>query len=370
MGMTNDSQILVKAGKDKYPVIFSNYRGNLDKVIGRPAKFVIISNPTVFALHGEKFIKDCLPRRSSIIPIMIGDGERYKNQKTANQLYEHFFDIGLGRRDLVISFGGGVVGDTAGFVAATFKRGVDLVQVPTTLLSMVDSSIGGKVGVNHRMGKNLIGAFYQPKAVIINIDWLSTLGAREMIEGLAEIIKTGFLSSNSLLKTAATTAPIYDPHKKHRLYDLIRRAIKFKAGIVSKDVNDHNVRAMLNLGHTFGHAIEKTEGFRRYRHGEAVLAGMAGAIYLSHTTGLLSWTSARQHLDYLKRFTYFLKPLKNDARDYLSPMFVDKKSNNGQLVFVLLRKIGDPVVNVVKSEQKIIEAINLMKSFVNNRGEI
>jgi 3-dehydroquinate synthase len=330
---------------------------------------VVISNGTVFALHGQTFIKDFLPGHCPVTPLIIGDGEKYKTHRTVNMLYDHLFDIGLERQDAIIALGGGVVGDTAGFVAATYKRGVTLIQVPTTLLSMVDSSVGGKTGVNHRRGKNLIGAFYQPRAVIVNPAWLGTLGRREMTEGLAEIIKAGFLSSAKLLRESVAAAPVYSTRNKAKYISLIRSAILFKSRIVARDVHDLGVRAILNFGHTFGHAIEKAEGYRKYHHGEAVLAGMIGALYLSHVTGRLSRARMMEYLDYLRPFVADLRPLKRESSDYISPMSVDKKGRGGRRVFVLLDKIGCPVVRVVRSHSCLKESVEFMKTFVNNRGE-
>jgi 3-dehydroquinate synthase len=368
--MREDDNMIIRAGAESYPVIFSDYRRQLAVYAGEASKIVVISNATVFALYGELFVKYFMPRRRHIIPLMIGDGENYKTQATVSKIYDHLLDIGVGRRDIVISFGGGIVGDVAGYAAATFKRGVNLIHVPTTLLAMVDSSIGGKTAVNHRLGKNLIGSFYQPRAVVINPEWLATLGSREMVEGLAEIIKAGFLSSRKLLKKASAVSPTYLPEETCELLPLIREAIRFKAGVVARDVREMNYRAILNFGHTFGHAIEKAEGYRKYRHGEAVMAGMAGALFLSHLTGHLSKTTLREYLGFLAPFTARLRPLKKSTGDYVIPIDVDKKNRDGQWVFVLLDKIGKPRIKIVRSRLKVIESINRMKAFVNNRGEM
>jgi 3-dehydroquinate synthase len=368
--MRDNSQLIVSAGNDKYPVIFSDHRRRLASILDNSAKMVVISNATVFALHGRRLLENILPRPGRVESVMIGDGERYKTQKTANLLYDHLFDIGLGREDAIVAFGGGVVGDVAGYVAGTFKRGVKLIQIPTTLLSMVDASVGGKTAVNHRLGKNLIGTFYQPLAVAVESQWLVTLGRREMIEGIAEILKAGFLSSKKLLQEAVAISPGQVGNNQIDLLPVIRKAIKFKAGVVSRDVYDRGGRAILNFGHTFGHAIEKAEGYRRYRHGEAVLAGMIGGLYLSHATGQVSKTVMQELLQYLKPFIKRLRPLKKVTNDYVSPIDVDKKNRSGRRVFVLLAGIGRPVVRVVGSQKKVIESIEFMKAYVNSRGEM
>ncbi|MCP4566389.1 MAG: 3-dehydroquinate synthase [FCB group bacterium] len=366
--MANKKDILVKTGSNNYPIVFSDHKRQVARIVSDTGRAVIISNPNVYALHGRALINRLLPGRLETIPIMIGDGEKYKSQLTVNRLYDHLFDIRMGRRDTIIAFGGGVVGDTAGMVAATYMRGVNFIQVPTTLLAMVDSSIGGKVGVNHKLGKNLLGAFYQPRAVLIDPFWLGTLGHREMLEGLGEIIKVGFLSSRKFLTEAVECDPESLFRHPKRLQYLVREAARFKADIVSRDTCDHGVRAILNFGHTFGHSIEKAEGLRRYRHGAAVLAGMIGALHLSQTVGKLSLPAMKRYLGLLESLVAELPPLKKELNDYFSPMFVDKKSNNGCLRFVLLDRIGRPTVKTVKSERAVLEAIGFMKEFVNNRS--
>ncbi len=368
--MKNDrGDIRVRAGADSYPVVFAEHRHKLARIAKDSRTIIIISNATVFALHGESFMSRVAPRNRRIIPLMIGDGERYKNLRTITQVYEHFFNIGVERSDSIIALGGGVVGDSAGFAAATFKRGVNFIQVPTTLLAMVDASVGGKVGVNHRRGKNQIGAFYHPSAVLIDPSYLATLGAQEMAGGLAEILKVGFLSSADMVKRAAAVEPEYSLGSRTELVRLIRSAIRFKAGIVERDERDRGVRRLLNFGHTFGHAIEAAEGFGRYRHGEAVLAGMVGALHLSHAMGYLRRDVMRKYLEYCAPLVARLRPLKKDIGDYVSPLAVDKKSRNRTPVFVLLERIGRPRIRAVASEARIAEAVAFMREFVNNRGK-
>jgi 3-dehydroquinate synthase len=350
-------------------VVFSGFRGALNQQLSKTARVVIISNGTVFALHGQSLLKEILPANLQVESLMIGDGEKYKSKNTVNSLYDHLFDLGIDRSDTIIAFGGGVVGDTAGYVAATYKRGVNLVQVPTTLLSMVDSSVGGKTGINHRLGKNLIGAFYHPGGVLIHPAWLTTLGRREMIEGLAEIIKAGFLSSAAMLRTASGLDPEYSQVNSQDYLRLIRSAITFKAGVVAGDPYDKGRRAILNFGHTFGHAIEKAEGYRRYHHGEAVLAGMVGALHLSQKQGGLSKALLGEYLEYLIPLISHLKPLKKEVGDYISPMAVDKKNKGGKRIFVLLKRIGRPEVRAVGSMASIKESVEFMIDFVNNRGK-
>ena len=355
----------VKTGGDGCPVLFRPAKARLKKLLPAAHKIVVVSNPTVFALHGPAFIRDYMPGGFEIIPVVMGDGERYKTQKTVDTLHNQFFDIGLSRQDAVVALGGGVVGDTAGMAAATFKRGVKFLQAPTSLLAMVDSSIGGKVGINHRLGKNLIGTFYQPSAILINPAWLATLGRREIVQGIGEMLKIGFISDKIYaLRISLIKADEYPLHV-NEMIGLAYASMWFKAKVVEKDVGDSGLRMILNFGHTFGHAIEKVEGFGKYRHGEAVLAGMAGALRLSHTAGKLSARAMNEAMEILTPYRKYLKPLKSSARDYLLAMSVDKKINNGHLIFVLLDGIGIPRIKTITAQNKILDAIDFMKAFVN-----
>ena len=368
--MSDGGQILVRAGNARYPVIFADYRRRLATYIGPRKRVVVISNATVYALHGPVLVSDILPGGCDIIPLIIGDGERYKNLRTVRLIYDHLLDLGMGRDDVIIAFGGGVVLDTAGFAAATFKRGIGLIHIPTTLLSMVDAAIGGKVAVNHAQGKNLIGAFYQPRAVAIRPEWLATLGKREVTEGLAEMIKAGFLTSFAMLGQTLACGRIDPISGFGRFEQVIKRAIRIKAEIVGEDIFDVGRRQILNFGHTFAHAVEQVEGYRRYRHGEAVMAGMAGALYLSYVTGQMSKRSMMQLTGHLRPFMNRLPPLDKPVNDYLIPMSVDKKRKHRRAVFVLLRRVGRPVIKSVDSRAAIIESIEYMKDVVNYRGEM
>ncbi len=370
--MAKPNDIVVRAGADAYPVIFRDHRARMSQLTRGSNRIVVISNPTVFALHGKNMMQRFFKNDRRVVSVMIGDGERYKNQQTINGLYEQFFDVGLGRYDSIVAFGGGVVGDTAGYAAATFKRGVPFIQVPTTLLAMVDASIGGKVGINHRLGKNQIGAFYQPLGVIIEPTWLATLGRREMVEGLAEVLKAGFLSSAELVEaaTAAAENSEYTSKTKAAILDLIVRAIRFKAHIVSLDVYDYGIRRILNFGHTLAHAIEKAEGYRRIHHGEAVLAGMIGAVVLSHSAGCLARDLENKYLDYLRPWTLHIPILKAKIEDYLAPLAVDKKNRTRTPVFVLLEEIGRPVVREAGTAKRVFDAFDFMRAWVNIRGAI
>ena len=333
-------------------------------------KAVVISNPTVFALHGSTLLHDILPKGWIAIPLMIGDGERFKNSRTVAALYEHLLDLSVNRGDVIIAFGGGVVGDTAGYTAATFKRGIDFIQVPTTLLAMVDAAIGAKVGIDHRSGKNLIGTFHQPRAIVINPAWLGTLPQREIAAGTAELIKIGFLVSKTFLEAVLSMPLQYDNRDRRKWKALMEAAILFKSEIVAHDPFDHRLRKVLNFGHTFAHAVETAEGYRRYHHGEAVLAGMAAALYLSHAIGHLKKKRLVEYLQFLSGPIAGLRPLSQPITAYLAPIQLDKKNTGDRPTFVLLESIGRPVLCSAPSERDIGKAITCMKDFVNTGGKI
>jgi 3-dehydroquinate synthase len=368
--INNSLSITVNVDGRLCPVFFSQWRRRLQTLSGKTRRAVVISNPTVFALHGKTLLGEILPPRWTVIPLMIGDGERFKSERTVAAVYDHLCDLSVDRDDLIVAFGGGVVGDTAGFAAATFKRGIDFIQVPTTLLAMVDSAVGAKVGIDHRHGKNLIGTFHQPQAIVINPTWLATLPRREMAGGRAELIKTGFLVSRNFLQAVLSMPTQYDERDRRKWKALMEGAILFKAEIVARDPFDRRLRKVLNFGHTFAHAIETAEGYRRYRHGEAVLAGMAAALYLSRAVGHLSEKRLVEYLQYLRGPIAGLPPLSQPTAAYLTPMRFDKKNSGEGLTFVLLEAIGCPVLCSRSTERDIRNALARMKAFVASGGRI
>jgi 3-dehydroquinate synthase len=368
--MAATRKIIVKTGSDRYPVIFDSDLKTFAKIISSHRRVIIITNTKIYSLHGKKLINSFLTPHITINRLLVGDGEKYKTRRSIETLYDQLFELNAGRDDLIVAFGGGVVGDIAGFVAATYMRGMNYVQVPTTLLAMVDSAIGGKVGINHRRGKNLIGAIYQPRLVFIYPYWLTTLTKRELVCGLAEIIKTGFLTSPKLLRQACETDPSYNGRTGKTINNFIIEAAKFKTAVVSRDPGSFDLRNILNFGHTFGHAIEKVERHTHYRHGEAVLAGMVGALYLSHLTGHLDKSRLSEYLGCLSPWMNYLSNLKKPISDYLSPIQVDKKKNKGKIHFVILKKPGTVFIRPVESTATVIQAIEGMVAFVNSRGKL
>lgn len=306
----------------------------------RPSKVAIISNTTVFRIYGDEMLSSI--KEYGITPevILIPDGEEYKNTLWTYFIHGRLLKARFDRDALLVAFGGGVVGDVTGFVASTYMRGIRYVQVPTTLLSQVDSSVGGKTGVNHPLGKNMVGTFYQPSLVLIDIDTLKTLPAREFGAGIAEVIKYGVISDRAL----------FDYLKNNRdaivaladdVIPMIRRSCEIKAEVVSRDEKEAGLRAVLNFGHTIGHAVETVTAYRRFLHGEAVAMGMSAAADLALQMGIFR-EEERERLKELLR-VYDLPadiPEDLDAESLVRAMEVDKKVRSGSLRFILPEEIG------------------------------
>lgn len=306
---------------------------------------VIVTNPTVAALHGEALLA-AVPNGSIV---EMPDGEQYKTLETVAQLYRDFVGAGLDRGGVVVAFGGGVVGDTAGFAAASYMRGVALIQVPTTLLSMVDSSVGGKVGVDLPEGKNLVGAFKQPDAVLIDPDYLGTLPSKEWRCGMAEVIKHGLLADPALLDPA-----LWIPE---RAEELIARAVQVKIDVVEQDPYEKNIRAHLNLGHTFAHAVENVSHYA-WAHGEAVGIGLVAAGKLSHRLGLCSADLPGLIEDTVAELGLPTRLGGLDGDALWAAMATDKKWQAGKSRFVLLKGAQVPVIVEGVSREDVMAVLN------------
>jgi 3-dehydroquinate synthase len=296
----------------------------------------VVSNPTIWRLHGEQ-----LQRAIGIVqPILLPDGERYKTLASVARVYDALIRAEADRGSAIVALGGGVLGDTAGFAAATFLRGIALVQVPTTLLAQVDSAIGGKVGVNHALGKNLIGAFHQPALVVVDPRFLSTLPRREFRSGLYEVIKYGMIASRDLFERLARQTKAVMAKEPAVLVPAIEESCRIKADVVSKDERESGLRRTLNYGHTVGHALEAVTKYRRFRHGEAIAIGMLAAADLAAARGAL----AASDRDALASLIAALGPLPSVAdlpiADVLEAIRRDKKVVNGRLHFVIAIEIG------------------------------
>ncbi len=314
--------------------------GRMLSRLGFDAPPVLVSNARVLRLHGKELLSSLEDSFGPVPVVCIGDGERYKNHATLAKIYEGLFEARADRRSWIIALGGGVVGDIAGFSAATFMRGIPYVSVPTTLLAQVDSSVGGKVGINVARGKNLIGAFHQPRAVLSDTATLRTLPARELASGLYEVIKCAAIRSARLLGYLAKNLDAVLACESRAIEHIILAAVRIKAEVVANDEREANVRALLNYGHTVGHALEAATDYRRFKHGEAVAWGMIAAAELASAAGKLHAAEAQRLAGLIHRVGA-LPSLRG-----ISPAKVwralerDKKSLGGRIRMVLLPGLG------------------------------
>lgn len=298
-------------------------------------KVGIVTNPTVAKLHLDTLLAHI--DAPEVHVVTVPDGEEYKTLETVEnilgELFEHKFD----RKSLLIAFGGGVIGDMTGFTASLYQRGIDFIQVPTTLLSQVDASVGGKTGVNNKYGKNLIGAFYQPKAVYINPAFLETLPPREFAAGVAEIIKMAVMFDAEFFNFLGNA----DFHDEAVLKEMIRRSVELKAWVVNQDEKEAGIRAVLNYGHTFGHVIENETNYSRYLHGEAVAIGMVMANALAVELGMFEEEEAERVKRLLESASLPTSYEIRDADDFYEHFFLDKKSAKGSIKFILPDGMGN-----------------------------
>jgi 3-dehydroquinate synthase len=318
----------------------------------------IVTNTTVAPLYLEQLSDTLQASGVQVIPIILPDGEAYKNSDTLNSIYDALLQNRCERSTTLIALGGGVIGDLTGYAAATFLRGVPFIQIPTTLLSQVDSSVGGKTGINHPLGKNMIGAFYQPQLVLADVDTLQTLPPREFSAGVAEVIKYGLIRD----------AKFFDWLERHMaqlmqldeavLSEAIYRSCQNKADVVAKDEHEQGERALLNLGHTFGHAIENAMGYGVWLHGEAVAAGTMMAADLSQRMDWLSANDVVRIKNSLLAANLPLVPPKLGAAKYLDLMGLDKKVENGKIRLVLQQGIGRAVITSDYDADKLNACLN------------
>jgi len=317
----------------------------------RAQRIALISSRRVFPLYGPDLLKTLRASGFTVKPWSIGDGERYKSIQTVERLLRFLNGSGLERSDGVVALGGGVVGDVAGFAAAIYMRGIPFIQIPTTLLAQIDSSVGGKTGVNMASGKNLIGSFHQPAAVISDIETLRTLPARELVAGWCECVKQGAVGSRKLFQETTDflqTCRSKDALNSSRLEQLIASHCAFKASIVAadqrEDLNrtDHLSRRILNFGHTIAHALETVTNYRRFRHGEAVGQGMLVAAELSKNLGLLNQTELESLVGAIRLCGPLPSARDLNERTVVSAIAHDKKRTAGRVQWVLLEGIGRP----------------------------
>lgn len=315
--------------------------------ISFPKKIAVVTNPLVGEIYADIVLSALKAEGFSAVRIDIPDGEEFKTLDTVSTVYEALMAAGFDRGCGMLALGGGVVGDLAGFVAATFLRGIPFVQIPTTLLAQVDSSVGGKTGVNHPFGKNLIGAFYQPRLVLIDVNTLATLSPRDYHAGFAEVIKYGVIRDQGFFHELVENADKLCEHDPEALATAIKRSCQIKADIVERDEREDGIRAILNYGHTFAHAIENLAGYGEYRHGEAVAIGMVVAAQISFNLGLCHLSEVEAIRQLLLAFKLPVIAPEYPAARLLEAIGRDKKVHTGLLRMILNRGIGDFEIRVI-----------------------
>ena len=336
-----DEKLLVELSAEKQYPIFINFDliENLEKSIfnyTKANKILLVVSEKVNKIYGEK-----LSFKNSI-KYVLKDGERQKNLKNYQRILNFALKNKLERKDAIVAIGGGVVGDISGFVAATYLRGIDFIQIPTTLLACVDSSVGGKVGINTDFGKNMVGAFYQPKAVFCNLNFLKTLDERQFKTGLSEVIKYAFIEKScqtdyeyNFFEFLEKNSDKILSRDEEVLAKIIKISLELKASVVAKDEKEQGLRKILNFGHTLGHAIEKVTNYKKYTHGEAVAIGMNFAIALACKKGLISEEYKNQSFELIKKYNLIGKTPKFNQKKLVDAMYSDKKVEDGKIKFIL-----------------------------------
>lgn len=354
-------KVRVELGERSYDIEIG--QGNLGTVGGKMMEFGlsgragIITNDTVSPLYARA-VSDSI-RAAGIEPVLlvIPDGEEYKSLPWASHLFDRLLSQRFDRKCSLVALGGGVIGDLTGFVAATYMRGIPFVQVPTTLLSQVDSSVGGKTGVNHPLGKNMIGAFYQPVHVLTDVTTLNTLPQEEFLSGMAEVVKYGVIYDAAFFEYIVNNREAILAKEPVALSYIIKRSCEIKADVVGQDERESGLRAILNFGHTVGHAVEAITNYTGYRHGEAVSIGMVMAARLAHKTGLCGREVEARVEALLSALGLPVKMPALDPAAVLSAIGLDKKSEGGKVKFVLPTKIGEVVITNQWEESKLVEAL-------------
>jgi len=337
-------ELAVELGERTYNIFIENSMlsacGSLARGLNKNQKALLVSNPTVFSLYGAAVAEALDSAGFEVTIALMPDGEEFKNMEIANEVLDAAVEARLERGSLVFALGGGVVGDLAGFVAAIYQRGIDFIQIPTTLLAQVDSSVGGKVAVNHPQGKNLIGAFHQPRAVIIDPLTLNTLEDRDYLSGLGEAVKYGIIYDAEFFGFLEENAEQILARDSNAIARLIYHSCRIKSEIVAQDERESGIRAILNLGHTFGHAVETLTGYGTFRHGEAVVMGTRAAAHLAVELGYLSQSDLQRIADLYSQLGLTLLFPKLDAEQVYQAMLGDKKVSGHKLKLVLPRGIG------------------------------
>ncbi|MCW8828264.1 MAG: 3-dehydroquinate synthase [Gammaproteobacteria bacterium] len=345
----------VDLGERSYPIqIGTGLLGRPELVTPhlRGTQVMIVSNETVAPLYLDRVQQAFAGFRTEVV--ILPDGEQYKSLEICNRIYTALLEKRFDRGCTLVALGGGVVGDMTGFAAATYQRGVDFIQIPTTLLAQVDSSVGGKTGVNHPLGKNMIGAFHQPQLVLADTDTLNTLDERQLSAGIAEVIKYGLINDPEFFAWLEQNMDAMLAREPTALAYAIARSCQDKADIVAADERESGQRALLNLGHTFGHAIETGMGYGEWLHGEGVAAGMVLAAELSEDLGWLRSDEVRRIRNLIKQAGLPIQaPAALDSARFLELMAVDKKVQDGQLRLVLMKGLGQAVISAEAGREQI-----------------
>ena len=345
----------VSLGTRSYPIYIGKDIlkdiGRKLKIFSNSNKLAIVTNSTVAPLYLQK-VKTSLEESGFYVNVVeLPDGEEFKTLHWAEKIFDKLIEFRMDRQCPLLALGGGVIGDITGFAAATYLRGVPFIQIPTTLLAQVDSSVGGKTGVNHEKGKNLIGAFYQPKFVYIDIDTLKTLDVREIRAGLAEVIKYGVIEDEGLFEYIEDNVQSILSLNEENLKHIIKRSCEIKAKVVEDDELESGYRANLNFGHTFGHAVEALTEYKEYKHGEAVAIGMVASGKMSNTLGLCEESVFQRIQNLISKAGLPWKLPAFDNNDYLNAIKIDKKVIGDMLRFVLTDRIGHVDIKEISEEE-------------------
>ncbi|MCW8126687.1 3-dehydroquinate synthase [Microbulbifer halophilus] len=351
----------VELGERSYPIeIGSGLLGNPQSLQPhiRGKQVCVVTNETVAPLYLPRLL-DGLSGLDRVDTLELPDGEAFKTLDTVNRVFDRLLERRHNRSTTLIALGGGVVGDMTGFAAACYQRGVDFIQIPTTLLAQVDSSVGGKTGVNHPLGKNMIGAFHQPRLVIADMDTLATLPQRELAAGLAEVIKYGLICDAPFFDWLEANMPRLLEREPQALAHAVERSCRDKAAVVAEDERESGRRAILNFGHTFGHAIEAVQGYGNWLHGEAVAAGMVMAAELSRLRGDIDAALVERVRTLLELAGLpVAAPEGMGSGQFLDAMAVDKKVLDGRLRLILLSALGDARIVDDSPREQVVEALN------------
>jgi len=344
------NKLKVNLDRDSYEIIIDkailNKSGQIiDSSLNIGDKILIISDQNVYPLYGEKLENSLQAENYQVLSYILEPGEKSKNNNELNKIYDLLLESRFDRNSTIIALGGGVVGDLAGMAAATFMRGINFIQIPTSLLAQVDSSVGGKVAINHPKAKNIIGAFYQPEIVIIDIELLKTLKPRDYNTGLAEVIKYGFGFNQDLFTYIENNITEIKEISPEVLSKLVYICCQIKSDIVNQDEREKGIRAKLNLGHTIGHAVEALTGYQKYTHGEAVALGMVYESYLASRLNYISSEEINRLKNLLTKFELpIIMPESIKYDNLINKMKTDKKVKNNQIFLALPNSIGDTII--------------------------